>query len=867
MASGTITGSTGNENIDAKIEWSSEVVANTRTSKVTATLYYRRNNTGYTTSGTGDFAIKIDGTETKISKYINIGTGWVGVVTATKTVTHNANGRLAITISASGSISGTTLTSTNVSGEASLDSIRVAANVNSFTCSTNYLTGTLTFNYTVPYPGLNLYHQAWIWFRNRTENQWQELETKVNLGKLGSTGSHTGTVSLSAADLSKIYKGNTTSTSVPIQIYIAAFTTNAYTVPSVSRSEYSELDLQIPNDSTTKPTMTMTLSHVTDTPGLSVYAKGLSKVKANFSNGAGKYGATIISYKMTVAGKDYASPYTSDLLSTTGTITVKGTITDSRGFSNTYSQNITVYDYTSPTLDSVACKPTYFDGTMTFKYRPANSVFYSRCVIALNISGTYTQIREIRLGQKAASQQTETVTLNESELSTIYTKLPSSTSGTLSFTFRTYTDSGYSNQIGTTDYKEITLSIPDIDATKPTATLTITPVSSLSSTFSSFYIKGKTKVKADLTNRAAKYGSSIKSYSVTIGAQSGTPPLTSAYIAAAGNLTVKGTVTDTRGFSRTYTQNITVIDHSAPLLIPASGQSSVIAARCNSAGALDENGTYLKIAVKRSYSRVMVSGTQKNYCKIQYRYKKDGGSYNSWTELLSRTASSDEVVTGALLGGALSATSTYIVQIMAVDDIGDSTTTTITISTQKVYMHKAGSRNSLGFGKYVEETNTVDVDSSITVKVRGKFLVGDEASAAALEDDIPSLPVEISDTGWISLGLSDKVSASSSDIGRGPDNTGCYYRVINGRHVYVAFNCAFTYANTTLQVNLNAILQEYRPVRTVCTICAIGGRAVARILINNSGNIVVDWIQSIQSGVSTESGTVSWIDGYIDYWI
>ena len=517
----------------------------------------------------------------------------------------------------------------------------------------------------------------------------------------------------------------------------------------------------------------------------------------------------------------------------------------------TKSLNLTTIPRAS-SLDALSCSTAYFNGTLTYKYTPKSASFYNRCVIALNLNGAFTSVKTVNLGQKAASQQTATLTLSESELSTIYNKLTSTKKGTLRFTFSTYSDSGYSTQIGDAVNKEITLTIPNIDATQPTATMTLTPVSSLSSPFNTLYIKGKSKVTVALTNGAGKYGATITSYKVSVGGASGDAPYTSGYFTKAENVTITGTVTDSRGYSRKYTQKITVLDYSPPQILPISTESEVVAARCDSSGNIADTGKYLKIKAKRSYTKVNVSGANKNLCYIAYRYKVEGGSYSKWTIILATGATSDEIVTGALLG-TLDVMSTYLVQVQVVDTIGEMALTTISLPTERVYMHKAGSMNSLGIGKYAEEENTVDIAEDINVKVRGSLTVGG---------------TDISDSGWIDIGLSNEVAASSSSsaIGRVDEGT-CCYRVVNGNHVYVAFNCSFTYANSQLQVNSSPIPTAYRPDRIVCAICAIGGRALARILVNNSGNIIVDWVQSIQSGEQTQNGAVSWTDGYIDYWI
>lgn len=626
MASGTINGSTGNQYIDAKVEWSSSVDTTANKSTVTAALYYKRNNTGFTTSGTGTFSITINGVKTSANKTLTItNAAWVKAVEATVTVSHNADGTKSVGISATGSIPDTSLSSTSVNGTAKLDTIARAS-----------------------------------------------------------------------------------------------------------------------------------------------------------------------------------------------------------------------------TIDSLSCETKYFNGKMTYKYTPKSASHYNRCVVALNIGGALTQVKTISLGQQTAVQKTATVTLSEDELSIIYKKLPNATSGVLRFTLRTYSDSGYSTQVGDAGYKEITLSIPNISATQPTATVTLSPVSSLSSPFDALYIKGRSKIDVNFTNAEGKYGASIVSYQVSCLGKNYGSPYTTEYITTDGDVTVAATLKDSRGFTRTYPKTVTFLPYANPRIIPAIGESEIICERCDSSGNLSDSGTYLKIKAKRSYSKVVSSGAQKNFCSIRFRYKAEGGSYSEWTTILATGAASDEVSTGALLGGALALTSSYVVQVGVVDTLGEEDTTTVSIPTAKIYMHRAGSINSLGIGKYAEEENTIDVAEEITTKFRG--------------------PVRFAGEAWINLGLSANVAESETNTGRW-GGTGCYYRACAGdKHIYVAFNCAFTFSGSAIQVNAEPIPEAYRPDRNVYAICATGGRTVARILVNKSGNIFVDWIQVISSAEQTASSTVKWIDGYIDYW-
>ena len=81
-----------------------------------------------------------------------------------------------------------------------------------------------------------------------------------------------------------------------------------------------------------------------------VYVKGFSKAKVSIS-GSGIYGSTISSY--TIRGANYSSDsstLSTGVIETAGTVNFTGTIGDSRGRFNSASANITVYDYSVPSV-------------------------------------------------------------------------------------------------------------------------------------------------------------------------------------------------------------------------------------------------------------------------------------------------------------------------------------------------------------------------------------------------------------------------------------------------------------------------------------------------------------------------------------
>lgn len=504
-------------------------------------------------------------------------------------------------------------------------------------------------------------------------------------------------------------------------------------------------------------------------------------------------------------------------------------------------------------IDSVSCASSYLNGKLTYKYTPQASSFYNRCNISLSLNGEYIAVKSINLGKKTAAQQTATVTLTEEEQAIIYNALPNTNKGTLRFTFRTYSDSGYSTQVGDPKYKEISLYVPKIASTLPDPGATLTPVHSLGTAFDGLYVQGISKVKATFSGKG-KHGATVKSYSMSVEGDSygSSQSYTSGYLTGYGNVTVKVTATDSRGYSNTVSMSIFVMAYAKPKVVAHSGETDIICARCDKDGNLSDSGTYLKVKARRSYSKcVDASGAQHNFCGIRVRYKQENGNYSSWKTLLAATnLSVEEISSAALYEGTLLVTNTYIAQVDVVDTIGNHTYVTITIPTDKVYMHRAGSMNSFGIGKYAEDANMVDVSEDITVKIRGALQVGD---------------MVVSDTGWISLGLSAEVTAAALNTGR--NGEGCFYRVINGNHVYVAFDAKFTYAGSPVTISANNIPEGLRPVRNTYGLNVTNGRGVARSFVNSSGAVRIDYVQNMASAETTNEINVNWIDGYIDYWV
>ena len=280
-------------------------------------------------------------------------------------------------------------------------------------------------------------------------------------------------------------------------------------------------------------------------------------------------------------------------------------------------------------------------------------------------------------------------------------QIPSATSGTCQITCTTKNGTA---TVGTSS-KTLTLRVPNNSTTRPViSSIDTTPSSSLSSPFSTLYIKGYTAVKTVVTAAGAKVSgtsiASITSYTTTVDGVAKTgSTTTSNKLKSSGSVPVKVTVTDSRGFSTSQTKTISVYSYSPPAVIPKTGNTSVIAARSAQSGTLSKSGTYLHIECDRK----ITSLGGNNAGKIEYILKDaENQQIGSKTTLSAQsTAASGRNVTYTTSTAVVNdLTSTYTVQIIATDTFGNSTTYTVGIPTDEVTMDLRRYGMGIGIGQY-----------------------------------------------------------------------------------------------------------------------------------------------------------------------
>lgn len=284
----------------------------------------------------------IDGTKYTFTSSFNTGQSTSGsqtLFTKTVNVTHNTNGTKTLTCSASytsGVSSGTVTASTSKTlTTIPRKSTLTVANGTLGTAQTLTVTReSSSFTHTITY----------------------------------SCGSASGTICTKSTDTSisftpplSLASQNTSGTSVSIKYTITTYSGST----NIGSNTYTKT-CSIP--ASVKPSCSIS---VTDSKGYAstygAYIKGLSKFKVVVTPTL-SYGSAISKYRTTANGSTYTSAsFTTDVLKSSGNLTISATVTDKRGRSATASSTATVLDYAAPTITKLTVNRCNEDGTKNDK--------------------------------------------------------------------------------------------------------------------------------------------------------------------------------------------------------------------------------------------------------------------------------------------------------------------------------------------------------------------------------------------------------------------------------------------------------------------------------------------------------------------
>lgn len=267
-----------------------------------------------------------------------------------------------------------------------------------------------------------------------------------------------------------------------------------------------------------------------------------------------------------------------------------------------------------------------------------------------------------------------------------------------------------------TDSRPFTFSITENPDTKPTVTMTIAPSNpnTFPSALASTYVQGKSGVKATIKGEG-KYGGSISSYALAVGGinkNSSSNVVTSETIKSSGNnVSVIGSAFDSRGFMGTASQTISVLGYSKPLVIPRGSDTAIQCYRSDGSGKKSGNSTSVWIKAKRSYHNL----GGKNGCTLEWRRRKSTETWDNathkWTTLIAKTTTSTEEY-NALVSGTFDKDKSYVVQIRAIDDIGEYDIKDIDVPTQDVALHLGYGGKNVSIGEYCDRSEQYTFHSS-----------------------------------------------------------------------------------------------------------------------------------------------------------
>lgn len=357
MASGTITGSTANRYIEARIVWSSTANTDANQSTVTATLSYKKSSSS-TSKTYGKFigSLIVNGVTVAFSKYVtlNANNAWVTIGSNTTVVNHNADGSKSITIKATGYIDDTTFSSTSCSATVELDAIPRATTPT--TSGTFNVGNTVTIS--TPRASDSFTHTLQYSTNNST---WTDIKTGVTTSTTwtlpsalatAKTNASTGTVYIRCIT----YKGTTNIGSKTISRTYTI--TSAYAGPSVALAIAQTNAASISRYIRGKSQITLT-------------ATATLKYSAKAAKYVFKYGNTTQTVTSTAgtASCSFALPSNA-----AESYAYSVTLADSRGFTASKSGTVATVAYAAPSLSTLVAVRGDYDGTTFTEAAKGNSL-------------------------------------------------------------------------------------------------------------------------------------------------------------------------------------------------------------------------------------------------------------------------------------------------------------------------------------------------------------------------------------------------------------------------------------------------------------------------------------------------------------
>lgn len=228
----------------------------------------------------------------------------------------------------------------------------------------------------------------------------------------------------------------------------------------------------------------------------------------------------------------------------------------------------------------------------------------------------------------------------------------------------------------------------------PSCSFTTSDTTGMVATYGA-YVQAKSGLQVT-TTASAQYGATIKDYSVAAdGKTASGNSVTISPITGSGELTVQVTVTDSRGYTVSAQQTITVLPYSQPAII------GMMAERCLQDGTVNDEGDCCKV----TFIGAVAPLNDLNSAGYILQYKKSAAS--SYTTITLAAYAGQYAPTGTYIFGA-EINSIYDVQMYALDDFGNGTARSLSLPLAFVLMDFHNSGRGIAFGKVATVTDRFD---------------------------------------------------------------------------------------------------------------------------------------------------------------
>ena len=447
------------------------------------------------------------------------------------------------------------------------------------------------------------------------------------------------------------------------------------------------------------------------------------KLELISTNSSAKISSTAAKdYSVTVDGKTWSGTNTVGLSGgakktlASGSKNIYHGSDGTKSFSYSFSQEIAI------TYSGASIGTKTGSGSGTLNTIPRGSVLGSISAFTIGnaitipitkYSSSFTDTLTISVGGtvvKTVSSITNnaSVSFTSAELTTIYSKLPTATSGT--FTFKITTTSG-STTIGTST-KTVKGTIPSTIKPTISSVSLVEGTSGLSATFGA-YIQNKSTISGTVTATAGS-GSSIESYKIVInGATYTSRTFKTGVLKTSGSNSYSVTVTDKRGRTTSTSGTFSVTAYASPTI----SKFSVV--RSNADGTENDEGAYAKVNATATITSLSSKNTKT--FTLQYKLK----TATSWTTSETYTAGYTYTVTNKIIAN-MSVDEAYDFRIVATDYFGAATSKIISLSTAYTILDIKADGTGIAFGKVSKVSKVFDVGFDETYLSNNTYLGGQE---------------------------------------------------------------------------------------------------------------------------------------------